>query len=127
MPGELDNVGREVSEDLIGDFGTTVSFTYVTDAGDFDPSDGSVTGRTTSTSTLSCLVKEPEKAYANGDVADSDAVTLLIPAAPISFTPKAGDSFVFNGDTYTVWSVETVQPGILPIMFKAHAIRGTER
>lgn len=127
MPGELDSVGREVAEDLIGDFGTTVSYTRVTDAGDFDPSDGSVSGRTTSTSSISCLVKAPEKAYASGDVADSDAVTLLIPASPISFTPKAGDSFVFNGDTYTVWSVDPTQPGILPILFKAHAIRGTDR
>lgn len=126
MPGGLDSVGRSVALDLIDQFGTVISFTYVTDEGDYDPSDGSVTGRTEATSNAKALVKEPEEDYAKGDVVDQDAVTLLIPAADIAWTPTKGTRATFNGKEYTAWKVDPVQPGVLPILYKLHMIRGSQ-
>ncbi len=126
MAGGLDSAGREVALDLITEFGTSILFTYVTNEGNYDPSDGSVAGRTTSTQTLVALPTTPKKGFRPGGVADDADLTILVPgSAPTGWAPIPGTIAEFGGEKYTAISVETVQPGILPILYKVHVQRGT--
>lgn len=122
--GVLDNVARNVSARLIGQFGKSVQVTYRTDeqinpvtgTAAYDPGQGETVGPTETTATLTVLMGDTSRLVSlgfalagevrSGDLLVDLAAQTFEEAFGASAEPKPGDSLTIDGAKYRVHQVK---------------------
>lgn len=116
MPGKLDSVMVPLANQLIGDFGKTVS--YKQRASSYDPS----TGKTSFTETETSAIIAPPEPYKqnriDGTVIQQGDVMTSIAGSSISFVPEISDRVLMNGVDWQVVGVNPVFSGELVALYE---------
>jgi hypothetical protein len=113
----------DIIADVLGDADLgfqSVTLTSIT-AGTYDPATGTVTGGSTTTTSVRAVVEDFKGlSLLNGLIQAGDK-KITVAAANVTTAPKPTDTVTVGGIVYAVVNVVTVQPGSAAVIYEIQA------
>lgn len=125
MASPLDAPLRDVSAQLLGQFGTQVTLTRTTD-GEYWPSGRKVVGESEESQTVSALLEKYKARYGEQQTPETVQAgdrKLTIPAQGLDWPPAVGQTATFEGHDHEILHVHPIYSGEQVALYELHARR----
>lgn len=107
---------RETADDLLTDYGQTMTLTSVVAPSDYNPADGDATNTETDYPVTGALIDIASEQVDGTTIFATDQ-RILLSAEGLSVTPKADDNIVVSSASYKIIRVKPINPGGIAVVY----------